>query len=401
MFRKEVVIKSSPVIQMTNTVSLFQRKAWNILIAEAYEEMKCSERIFKIDLDKFMFSLGVSSSTTGYDTSRNDDYVKQSLEVLNTTAVKFNVLNKDKSKKWEAEEYSIIPLLAGTTVNLKLRTIKYAFSPLLVEELINPKMYAKILLSVQANFSSKHTIALHELCIDYYDEYRKKGETPKISIDDFKELMGVSRNEYKEIKRLTARLVKEPIEELKEKSEITVSHKYYKTGRKISSIKFFIKRKSNFKVSENSEDEDVKSPVKTNNDIVKNLLEHGITTKQIKEFEDNPEINEDIIINGFNYYMVQLENKKITKNKPAYLYKSIINNWGNQTEEQKEQTDKEKNIALLREKEKMWENKRSLKLNKKELESLAMDIAQLYREKFDNPFIANQWEQKDIDWELS
>jgi hypothetical protein len=38
---------------------------------------------------------------------------------------------------------------------------------MLKEKLYNPEMYARIKLSIQNKFTSKHTLALYELFIDY------------------------------------------------------------------------------------------------------------------------------------------------------------------------------------------------------------------------------------------
>jgi hypothetical protein len=127
--------------------------------------------------------------------SKNDDYLKEALEALVGCKVKWNVLDKDN--KWE---WGVTTLLAHATIKDGLCT--YSYSPPLRERLHNPNIYARISLSMQNKFDSKHALALWELCLDSLDRPKQYGETPWIPLETFRELMGIAEEMYPEFKKL-------------------------------------------------------------------------------------------------------------------------------------------------------------------------------------------------------
>jgi len=56
---------------------------------------------------------------------------------------------------------------------------------LLRKKLYQPNIYAKIKLSMMLQFSSKYSLALYELLVDY----QTIGQTPVILLEDFRKLM--------------------------------------------------------------------------------------------------------------------------------------------------------------------------------------------------------------------
>jgi hypothetical protein len=225
--RKKEVIKHSSAVQITNSITLLQRRAWNILLARAYDELSNSDR----------YQIRVRDLVEMLDYHSNDDaYLKEALEKLTTTAVRWNILRKDKS------EWGVFPLLAGAVI--KQGVLTYAFSPFLVERLRNPRMYARISLSLQNKFQSKHALALYELCLDYFDFERSYGETPLISVNEFRELMGVDADEYPVFARLNEKVIKKAVNEINDLSDLCVTVRYERFQRKIDAIKFCINRKT-------------------------------------------------------------------------------------------------------------------------------------------------------------
>lgn len=227
MKKNAEVIKHSSAIQITNNITLLQRRAWNVLLASAYNDLMVDEK-HHIKIKELEQSLNFDS--------RNQKYLKETLEALATTGVKWDVLKKDGSSEW-----GIVPLLAGAVVYKGILT--YAFSPFLREKLSNPSMYARISLSMQNRFNSKHALALYELFVDYFDIKRGRGETPAIAIGDFRDLMGLKKNEYTEFKRMNTRVIKEPLLEINSVSDLEVRVEYKREKRKVAALKFHIRRK--------------------------------------------------------------------------------------------------------------------------------------------------------------
>jgi plasmid replication initiation protein len=229
MNSNEIIIdKNSSSIQISNKISLTQRKCYNYMLKIAKNEFKKdkNKRIFQITADELMlfFKIGV----------KNHTYIKNELEVLNRTQVKYNILGKNKRSK----ESGAFTLIAGFKYMQGL--ISYSFPPHIEEMILDPKVFGKINLVVIKSLRSKYSIALYELAEDYINV-----QIPKMSMEDFRELMGVKEGQYSSIKDFRKRVIDVGIEEINRSDNISFSLSYemIKTGRKITHIKFTTHKK--------------------------------------------------------------------------------------------------------------------------------------------------------------
>ena len=219
------VIKHSATIQITNRINLLQRRAWNVLLANAYDELPRKEK-HQLKIKELM-------SVLGLEKSENSNYIKEMCKALIGCMVEWNILAKDGEHEWGASG-----LLAEVIIRGGVLT--YAYSPTLRERLYNPAMYARISLSIQNRFSSKHSLAIYELCVDYFINKRGQGETPWIEIADYRKLMGIASSEYQEFKKLNKWTIKDPLEEINQKSDLRVAVEYKKENRKVVALKLRI-----------------------------------------------------------------------------------------------------------------------------------------------------------------
>jgi hypothetical protein len=226
MNNKKEVIKASAAVQVQNKMTLLQRRAWNILLAHAYDELP-TEEWHHIGVHDLMQVLEFHS--------KNEDYLKDALEALVGCKVKWNVLDKDGTAIW-----GVAALLAEAEIKAGVCT--YAYGPKFRGLLYNPKMYARVCLSLQNRFDSKHALALWELCIDYLGAERDYGETPFISLDHFRELMGITEGMYPTFKRLSEKVINPAIAEINRLSDFRVTVDYQRQSRKIVALKFKIRR---------------------------------------------------------------------------------------------------------------------------------------------------------------
>ena len=220
------VVKHSAAIQIQNNITLLQRRAWNVLLANAYDELPL-ESMHRIKVADLMEKLEFDS--------KNDDYLKDALEALVGCKMKWNVLDRDN--RWE---WGVTTLLAHAIIKNGFCT--YSYSPPLRERLHNPNIYARISLSMQNKFDSKHALALWELCLDYLDKTKNYGETPFIPLEKFRELMGIGDDMYPEFKKLNKWVIKDPIEEINEVTDFQVDIEYKRDCRKIVAVKFRMRR---------------------------------------------------------------------------------------------------------------------------------------------------------------
>ena len=120
------VIKASPAIQIESKITHLQRRVWNVLLANAYNELPTSE-VHRVNVAELAKKLGFNSKKL--------DYLKETLEALVDCKIKWNLLNKDKQEKW-----GVASLLSEVDIESGICT--YAFTPYLRYKLYNPRIYA-------------------------------------------------------------------------------------------------------------------------------------------------------------------------------------------------------------------------------------------------------------------
>lgn len=126
-------------------------------------------------------------------------------------------------------------MLAGCKVRNGI--CEYDYSIFLREKLANPCIYARINLTMQNRFSSKYSLALYELFVDY----KGIGETPVIDIPNFRRLVGLEAEEYKLFKDLNKYIIKKAIREINKHSNLWIEIEYKRSGRTVIGLKFYIK----------------------------------------------------------------------------------------------------------------------------------------------------------------
>jgi plasmid replication initiation protein len=323
------VIKHSASIQITNTVNIFQRRLWNVLLANAY---------YKLPEEEY-FTLHLKDLKTAIDfDSNNCDYLKQSLIELIGCVVEWNVLGKDKQTDWKA-----FGLLASAKIEDGVLTYTYARE--LQQMLYNPHIYARISLSIQNKLKSKHSLALYELFLDYFISDRGFGQTPVIEIDQLRYLLGFTRNKkkpisktnldrYEEFKHFNNKVIKPSIEEINETTEINVRVDYKKNGRKVTGLQFFIKPQN--KMLEVAVASNGSIPAKKLNNLSIAVAEIPVTQeentikKQIMDYGISESIAENIlsqktekdILSDINYINKDKTNKRNLSGYAIAIFKN-------------------------------------------------------------------------------
>lgn len=348
--RPSSAIKHSAAIQIENSISLLQRRTWNVLLANAYDELTNRE-VHTIKVQDLMDVLGFES--------KNERYLKDALKALTGCTVEWNLLGKDGTQRW-----GVTALIAQAEIESGVCT--YAYSPVLRRRLHNPNMYAKISLSIQKRFNSKHALALYELCLDYLFEAKSYGETPYIPIATYRKLMGIDDDTYPDFKRLNQRVIKEPIEEINAVTDLNVRVEYKRKERSVDALKFRIKYSTDIaetRVLEGGIQPD-QSPLI---EIVQSLIEAGLPKRDaIAIFErgfDNVQPERRSNRTDFAQYVrekVDLLNRRNregkVKNPIGFLLEAIREDYTNSEYASREQAQKRQAVSqdlqsLLKEKE--------------------------------------------------
>ena len=228
------VIKASPAIQIQNRITHLQRRAWNVLLANAYNELP--------DKDIHTVSVAELATKLGFD-SHNHDHLKVTLKSLVDCTVEWNILGKNNKQVWGAAA-----LLASAEIDNGVCT--YSFAAHLRHKLHNPLMYTKLNLRLQNRFKRQYALILWEVCFDYFDVHWGRGETPFIPLERFRELMGVESDEYPTFKALNQKIIKPAIIEINNLTDYFVEVEQKRFKRKVAELKFSIVKVKKLPVKE-------------------------------------------------------------------------------------------------------------------------------------------------------
>ena len=228
------VIKASPAIQIQNRITHLQRRAWNVLLANAYHELA--------DKDIHRVSMVELAAKLGFD-SKNDEYLKGIIKSLVDCTVEWNILGKNNKQVWGAAS-----LLGSVEIENGICT--YNFPAHLRMKLYNPIMYTRLNLRLQNEFKSQYALILWEVCFDYFNVDRSRGETPFILLETFRELMGVESDEYPLFGELNRNVIKPAIKEINALTDYLVEVEQKRIGRPIAELKFRISKGTQLPIQE-------------------------------------------------------------------------------------------------------------------------------------------------------
>ena len=134
------------------------------------------------------------------------------------------------------------------------------------------EFFTQYLLSQTANLKSVYSVRLYELLI----QWKTAGKTPVFELSLFRGQMGLNDGEYKAMCDFKKRVLDLAVNEINEKTDLTVSYTQEKKGRVIYGFKFTVKQKQ------------AQKPLKTAHNDVKDLntvdMFHLMTEKQIGVF---------------------------------------------------------------------------------------------------------------------
>ena len=333
-------VKASPAIQIQSKISLLQRRAWNVLLANAYNELP-NQEIHHVSMVELAAKLGFDS--------KNEDYLKEVLRELRACEVEWNLLSKDSKQKW-----GVAGLLASVEIEDGICT--YAFAPHLRLKLYNPRVYAKLNLRLQNRFKRQYALVLWELCFDYFDPEREQGETPFISLDMFRDLLGIENGEYPAFSILNRAVIKPAVKEINKETDYLVEVEQKRSGRRIAELKFRITKVKEFPVQE-SLFPDIENLPPVAVELVQARIDRNIALKIAAQEWDfvNPEkLPPSGAYPDFLAYIAEKIEMSLdavgVKNRAGYIIEAIRGNY------QDERVQKERQVRAERVREKELED---------------------------------------------
>lgn len=319
---KKTLIHKTPqeIVHIKHTISARQYKYW-ILLLKAYKELWEAD----VEQDKegfYTISMSDISDLMGYELVKKE--LKSDLEALRQQPIIINYLEKDKRPVTHG---------MGFISEWKVTSNQIAFKiPSFLEKVVKGDLEAQqmfLLLNwdIFNSFNGKYEAIIYKLCKDYIGV----GKTPYMSIEKYRDYIGLKDNEYKATDNLTRRCITNPIENINnsEISDIFVEVVFDRQGRKVLGLHFKMRFKPHIQQIAQIE----------LNPAFKNCL-IPINPQKQKEYLAKYGIERVQAI--IDYVNTQHEQGKV-KNLSAYYHQAFLNGYGleNFEAEQKEKAEAE------------------------------------------------------------
>ncbi len=213
--------KHIAAIHISNRLTLTQRKASNVLLYNAYENL-LTARVHRIRVKDLAEAIGFNT--------HNLEPLKEALKTLARTVLEWNILDESGAH----EEWGATTLLAQAVIRNGYCT--YAYSPDLCEKLYRPEIYALLNLSIQRKFSSGYALALYENCL----RYRRVGTTGWIVLDNLKRLLGIGETDayYQDFRKFNDKVIKPAVRQVNETSDLSLEVDYQRDRRRVMAVRF-------------------------------------------------------------------------------------------------------------------------------------------------------------------
>lgn len=217
------------LIHIKHKISLLQYKYWLLMIRELRRQ---------IDLDTPPNDRGFRSiqmkdivEHLGYTPNKSELW--EDLQTLKNQTIAYNVLEKDGGTIKMGSGFILEWGVTNHRVDFKL--------PSFIEELVRgldePKaIFQALNWDIFNLFAGKYQAFLYKLCRDY----RGVGRTPYMTIEKFRDYMGIEDHEYKEFRDLNRVVISGPLKDINafEMSDITIEVNFEKQGRKVIGLQF-------------------------------------------------------------------------------------------------------------------------------------------------------------------
>ena len=228
------VVRSRDFGRVKGHLTRNQRVGFASLIKNAYlitlEENNKELRDFEVPLNTILNDMGINHDNIFEDKSSTTVSLEKSLDEL--TEKKFEWRYKDDKGKIIRSGKAV--MISDFDIDKTKRTVKFTLSKFVHDRLI---CYGNAYISempIIASFRSGYSVALHEQL-----EQRKQYQKWKVETEEFKTLMGIAEDEYKQIFDLKKRVINPAIDEIEKNTEyFNLKYKSIKNGRSISHFEF-------------------------------------------------------------------------------------------------------------------------------------------------------------------
>ncbi len=230
---KDMVVKSNRLNMAIQALSLPEIRIIQLAIIDARETGKGLDTNTPLRIDAMRYA-------EAFDTSRQNAYVR----MKETEETLFN-------RRFSFTDYDGRPVKSRWVQDVRYLdnegAIEISFTRAVVESITRldgaEQFFTQYLLSQTSKLNSVYSVRLYELLI----QWKKARATPFIDLETFRGQMGLAEGEYKTMSNFKARVLDVAVNEINEKTDISVAYYQHKQGRIVTAFKFAVNEKTPLK----------------------------------------------------------------------------------------------------------------------------------------------------------
>ena len=246
MSSSDLVVKSNRLNMAIQNLTLPELRIVQLAIVDARETGKGLSSDMPLRIDAMRYA-------QAFDTSRQNAYVRMKEAEDTLFNRRFSFVDSEgklvKSRWIQRVRYlddeGAIEIVFTTDVVKGITRLDGA-----------EEFFTQYLLSQTANLKSVYAVRLYELLT----QWKTAAKTPVFELSLFRGQMGLDDSEYRDMSNFKKRVLDLAVNEINEKTDLTVSYTQEKKGRLIHGFKFTVKQKQAQKPSKNARIDD-KDPI--------------------------------------------------------------------------------------------------------------------------------------------
>ncbi len=233
---KREVKAPQAIVHIKHSITLRQYKIWLVILQKYRDFYEAGEHF---DEDGFYrFPKAELDELIGYETTKAD--IRRDLITLRKEDIIISILEKGGEMAEEGMGFISRWRLTSKTIAIELPP----FLKNVMKGLDKPKaMFQLLNWQIFNHFSGKYEAIIYKLCRDYIGAKN----TPYMTIQEFREYMGLKSHEYPEFKNLNYFVIKKPVEQINTSpvSDIYIKETHFKkSGRNVIGFYFEVSKKN-------------------------------------------------------------------------------------------------------------------------------------------------------------
>ncbi|ETN72746.1 initiator RepB protein, partial [Necator americanus] len=230
MSNSDLVVKSNRLNSAIQNLTLAELRIIQLAIVDARETGKGLSTDTPLRIDGLRYA-------EAFNTTRQNGYIRMKEAEETLFNRRFSFIDDSDGKVVKSRWIQRVKYLDDEGA------IELAFTMDVVKAITRldgaEEFFTKYLLNQTANLSSVYSVRLYELLV----QWKTAVKTPTFALTTFRQQLGLANNEYKAMCNFKARVLDLAVNEINEKTDLTVSYTQEKRGRTISGFKFTVRTK--------------------------------------------------------------------------------------------------------------------------------------------------------------